>query len=53
MTQAQQTPIFQIVDFPRFPLENKKFSLIELLKISLLLGIVSTVLHAFIKYLLI
>jgi len=52
MTQAQQTPIFQIIDSPRFPLENKKFSLILIFKISILLGMVLTLVHAFIKYLL-
>lgn len=50
MTQAQQTPIFQIVERPKYPLENKKLELPILLILSLMLGVFLTFLHALLKY---
>jgi len=50
MSQAQQTPIFQILETPRLPLENKKLELYELLFIGLLGGIVLSFCHAIFKY---
>ncbi len=52
MTQAQQTPIFQIVESPRYPLENKKTELPILLLIGLFSGLSLTVIHALFKYIL-
>jgi hypothetical protein len=50
MSQAQQTPIFQILETPRLPLENKKLEFYELLFIGLLGGIVLSFCHAILKY---
>lgn len=50
MSQAQQTPIFQILETPRLPLENKKLEFYELLFIGLLGGIVLSFCHAIFKY---
>ena len=50
MSQAQQTPIFQIVETPRLPLENKKLELYELFLIGLLGGILISFCHAVLKY---
>ena len=50
MSQAQQTPIFQIVETPRLPLENKKLELYELLFMGLLGGIIVSFCHAILKY---
>jgi hypothetical protein len=50
MTQAQQTPIFQILDMPKFPLENKKLELSDLAIIAILVGIALTFVHAFVKF---
>ncbi len=52
MTQAQQTPIFQIVETPRYPLENKKIELPILLLMGLFSGLALTVVHALFKYIL-
>jgi len=50
MSQAQQTPIFQIVETPRLPLENKKMKFYELFLIGLVGGYILSLLHALIKY---
>lgn len=50
MSQAQQTPIFQILDMPKFPLENKKMELFDLSIFAILIGLALTFLHAFVKY---
>jgi hypothetical protein len=50
MSQAQQTPIFQILETPRLPLENKKLELYELIFIGLFGGIALSILHAIFKY---
>jgi hypothetical protein len=50
MSQAQQTPIFQIVETPRLPLENKKLELYELFLIGLFGGILISFCHAVLKY---
>ena len=50
MAQAQQTPIFQIVETPRYPLANKKFTILELILIGSLIGFIFTFLHAVVKY---
>lgn len=50
MSQAQQTPIFQILDTPKFPLENKKLEIFELSIIATILGLGMTLLFAFVKY---
>jgi len=50
MAQAQQTPIFQIVETPRYPLDNKKFTILELILIGSLIGFIFTFLHALVKY---
>ena len=50
MSQAQQTPIFQILETPRLPLENKKLELYELLFIGLLGGFVLSFCHAILKF---
>ena len=50
MSQAQQTPIFQIVETPRLPLENKKLELYELFLMGLLGGIIVSFCHAILKY---
>lgn len=50
MSQAQQTPIFQIVETPRLPLENKKFEFYELLLIGLIGGFFLSLLNALLKY---
>jgi hypothetical protein len=50
MSQAQQTPIFQILETPRLPLENKKLEFYELLFIGLLGGILLSFCHAIFKY---
>ena len=50
MSQAQQTPIFQIVETPRLPLENKKLEFYELLLFGLVGGYILSLLHALIKY---
>ena len=50
MSQAQQTPIFQIVESPRLPLENKKLELYELFLIGLFGGIIVSFCHAILKY---
>lgn len=50
MSQAQQTPIFQIVETPRLPLENKKLEFYELFLIGLIGGIILSLLHALLKY---
>jgi uncharacterized protein involved in exopolysaccharide biosynthesis len=50
MSQAQQTPIFQILETPRLPLENKKLEFYELLFIGLLGGMVLSFCHAILKY---
>ncbi len=50
MSQAQQTPIFQIVETPRLPLENKKFEFYELLFIGLIGGFLLSLLNALLKY---
>lgn len=50
MSQAQQTPIFQIVETPRLPLKNKKLELYELFLIGLLGGILISFCHAVLKY---
>ncbi len=50
MSQAQQTPIFQILETPRLPLENKKLELYELIFIGLFGGIALSFLHAIFKY---
>jgi uncharacterized protein involved in exopolysaccharide biosynthesis len=50
MAQAQQTPIFQIVETPRYPLANKKFRILELILIGSIIGFMFTFLHAVVKY---
>lgn len=50
MSQAQQTPIFQILDAPKFPLENKKLQFFDLTIIAILMGLALTFLHAFVKF---
>jgi hypothetical protein len=50
MSQAQQTPIFQIVETPRLPLDNKKLEFYELFFIGLLGGIAFSFCHAVLKY---
>lgn len=50
MTQAQQTPIFQILDMPKFPLYNSKMRLKNLLFIGLIVGIVISVFISFVKF---
>lgn len=50
MSQAQQTPIFQILDMPKFPLENKKLEMLDLCLIAILMGLASTLFYAFIKF---
>jgi uncharacterized protein involved in exopolysaccharide biosynthesis len=50
MSQAQQTPIFQIVETPRMPLENKKLEFYELFFIGLLGGIAFSFCYAVLKY---
>jgi uncharacterized protein involved in exopolysaccharide biosynthesis len=50
MAQAQQTPIFQIVETPRLPLENKKLEFYELLFIGLIGGFLLSLLNALLKY---
>ena len=52
MTQAQQTPIFQILETPRLPLENKKLELFELLFIGLFGGIILSFFYVTLKYIL-
>jgi hypothetical protein len=50
MSQAQQTPIFEIVETPRLPLENNKLEFYELLLLGLVGGYILSLLHAIIKY---
>jgi hypothetical protein len=50
ISQAQQTPIFQILETPRLPLENKKLELYELLFIGLFGGVLLSFFHAIFKY---
>ena len=50
MSQAQQTPIFQILDKPKFPLENKKMGLFMLSIIAIILGMALTFLNTIVKY---
>ena len=50
MAQAQQTPIFQLVETPRYPLANKKFTIVELILIGALMGLIFTFIHALVKF---
>ena len=50
MAQAQQTPIFQLVETPRYPLANKKFTIVELILIGALMGFIFTFIHALVKF---
>ena len=50
MSQAQQTPIFEIVETPRLPLENNKLEFLELLLIGLVGGFILSFLHTILKY---
>ena len=50
LSQAQQAPIFQILDLPKYPLEDKKIKIIFLLPIAILIGFVLSVAIAFLKY---
>jgi hypothetical protein len=50
MAQAQQTPIFQIVETPRYTLANKKVTIFELLILGSIIGFMFTFLHALVKY---
>lgn len=50
LTLAQQTPIFQILDMPKFPLYNSKMRLKNLLFIGLIVGIVISVFISFVKF---
>ena len=50
LAQAQQTPIFQIVETPRYPLANKKVTIFELLILGSIIGFIFTFLHAVVKY---
>jgi len=50
LSQAQQTPIFQILDNPKLPLENKKLTIFELSLIAIAFGFAITLFYAFVKY---
>ena len=50
MTQAQQTPIFQILDMPKYPLLNSKTRFKNMIVIGVALGFVISLLIAFIKF---
>jgi len=51
LTQAQQSPIFQVLDLPRYPLENKKIKFSLLVLIGLLGGFFLSIVTAFLKQL--
>jgi hypothetical protein len=51
LSQAQQAPIFQVLDLPKYPLEDKKTKIILLIPFAILLGLVLSVAIAFLKYL--
>jgi hypothetical protein len=50
LSQAQQTPIFQILDNPKLPLENKKLTIFDLSLIAIAIGFAITLFYAFVKY---
>ena len=50
MTQAQQTPIFQILDMPKYPLLNGKTRLKNILLAGIALGFLLSLIVTFIKF---
>lgn len=50
MTQAQQTPIFQILDMPKYPLLNGKTRFKNILMAGIALGFLLSLIIAFIKF---
>jgi hypothetical protein len=50
MTQAQQTPIFQIIDIDKYPLSNSKIKIKNIILIGILLGFIISLIISFIKF---
>ncbi len=50
MTQAQQTPIFQIIDIDKYPLSNSKIKIKNIILIGFLLGFIISLIISFIKF---
>jgi uncharacterized protein involved in exopolysaccharide biosynthesis len=48
---AQQTPVIQILDMPKYPLEDNKFKFIVYLLVGILTGLVLSIGVVVIKYL--
>jgi len=50
MTQAQQTPIFQVLDIPKFPLFNSKLQLRSLIFLGFIIGFFISAIICLIKF---
>ncbi len=50
MTQAQQTPIFQLLDMPKYPLYNSKLRLKNILLLGVFFGLIFSLVISFTKF---